>query len=178
MSTQATEPSGTQGPEQTQQTGQQQPTPPAPVEAPKPSQTETVDWKAKSREWERRAKENSEAARRLAEIEDAQKSEAQKSADALAKERARAEQAERRASALEIATEHQLSKDDAELLIGLPDEESMRRLAERLSAQAEQGQPPNGQQGPARVGYGVDHSKTQSTPPPSKDDAARAFFGI
>lgn len=56
--------------------------------------TETIDtvdyaaeaekWKALSRQNEARAKENAEAAKRLKEIEDAQKSEAEKAAEALA----------------------------------------------------------------------------------------------
>jgi len=48
--------------------------------------TETVDfWKEKAREQEKRAKANAEAAKRLADIEDAQKTEAQKTAERIAK---------------------------------------------------------------------------------------------
>lgn len=60
---------------------------------PEPSPAAEVDWKAKSREWERRAKENAKAAERLAAIEEAQKSEAQKAADALAAAQREAESA-------------------------------------------------------------------------------------
>lgn len=42
-----------------------------------------VDWKTMSRTWEKRAKENADAATRLAEIENASKTEAQKAAEAL-----------------------------------------------------------------------------------------------
>lgn len=42
-----------------------------------------VDWKAMARTWEKRAKENADAASRLAEIENANKTEAQKQAEAL-----------------------------------------------------------------------------------------------
>lgn len=42
------------------------------------------DWKAESRKWEARAKENSAAAARLAELEEASKTEAQKAAERLA----------------------------------------------------------------------------------------------
>ena len=53
--------------------------------APQPKPTETVDfWKQKAREQEKRAKENADAARRLGEIEDAQKTAEQKAADKLA----------------------------------------------------------------------------------------------
>lgn len=63
-------------------------TPPAatvPVQTPPAQET---DWKAEARKWESRAKENSSAADRLAEIEEASKTEAQKQADALAKAQA------------------------------------------------------------------------------------------
>lgn len=106
------------------------------AEQPKP--TETVDfWKQKAREQEKRAKDNADAAKRLAEIEDAQKSEAQKAADALAKAEQRAAEAEARATRREIALEHKLTKDDADLLDTLTDEDAMRRLAERLAAASE-----------------------------------------
>src|SRR5690606_24445139 len=49
---------------------------PAPVQEP--------DWKVEARKWEARAKENSDAARRLAEIEEASKTEAEKAAERLA----------------------------------------------------------------------------------------------
>lgn len=50
-----------------------------------PKPTETVDfWKQKAREQEKRAKENADAARRLAEIEEANKTAEQKAADKLA----------------------------------------------------------------------------------------------
>lgn len=99
--------------------------------------TETVEfWRDKAREQEKRAKSNADAAKRLAEIEDAQKSESQKAAEALAKAEERASAAEKRASALAIATEHKLDKDDAETIALLPDEDSMRRVAQRLAGQA------------------------------------------
>lgn len=53
------------------------------AEQPKP--TETVEfWKQKAREQEKRAKDNADAAKRLAELEDAQKTAEQKAADKLA----------------------------------------------------------------------------------------------
>lgn len=100
--------------------------------------TETVDfWKQKAREQEKRAKENAEAAKRLAELEDAQKSEADKAADRLTKAEQRAVEAEAKALRREVALEHNLSKDDAELLDALTDEDAMRRLAERLATASE-----------------------------------------
>lgn len=50
---------------------------------PPPVKPET-DWKAEARKWETRAKENTAAAKKLAAIEEASKSEAQKQAEALA----------------------------------------------------------------------------------------------
>ena len=61
-------------------------------EAPEAPESQEVDWKAEARKHERRAKENlaaakanEDAAKRLAEIEEAQKTEAQKAQDALSK---------------------------------------------------------------------------------------------
>lgn len=137
--------------------------------------TETVEfWRSKAREQEKRAKANAEAATRLAEIEDSQKSEAERATEAIAKERQRADEAQREATSLRIATEHRLDTADAALLAKLPDEEAMTALAERLAA--DRAEAANPQQ--PRVGYGIDHSGTQTTPPPSRDDAARSFFGI
>lgn len=116
------------------------------TEQPKP--TETVEfWREKAREQEKRAKSNAEAAKRLAEIEEAQKTEAQKAADALAKAEERAAAAEAKALSLDIATEHKLGKEDAALLAALPDEDSMRALAKRLAGQAAE-QKQNGNQSP------------------------------
>src|SRR5690606_38338309 len=95
-----------------------------------------VDWKTEARKWVRRAKENAEAARRLAEIDEAQKSEAEKFAEQLAKAEAAAREAEARALRREIALEHGLSKEDAALLDAVTDEDAMRRLAARLAKQA------------------------------------------
>ena len=50
-----------------------------PTEEQKPE----IDWKAKSRDWERKAKANAEAARKLAQIEEASKTEADKAAEKL-----------------------------------------------------------------------------------------------
>lgn len=70
-------------------------TPPAPQPQPKPAEPVEIDWKAEARKHEARAKQaraeaqaNSAAAARLAELEDAQKSDAQKQAEALAKAQA------------------------------------------------------------------------------------------
>lgn len=82
------------------------------------------------------AKANAEAAKRLAEIEEAGKSEADKAAERVAEAERRAAEAEARVLRREIALEHKLDKDDAALLDALTDEDAMRSLAKRLAAPA------------------------------------------
>ena len=70
-----------------------------PTESAAPAQApaqESVDWKAEARKWETRAKENTEAAKRLAELEEASKTEEQKRAEQLAELQARVAQYETR----------------------------------------------------------------------------------
>jgi hypothetical protein len=135
-------------------------TEPQEPEATKP--TETVEfWKSKSREQEKRAKENAEAAKRLTEIEESQKSEAQKAADALAQAEARIKVAESKALSLSIATDHKLGAEDAALLAALPDEDSMRALAERLAGKPTTPKP--------------DLSQGGKSTPPAGEDEVREF---
>lgn len=100
------------------------------AEQPKP--TETVDfWKQKAREQEQRAKSNAEAARRLQEIEDAQKTEQQRLAErqtAIERERdeARAEGLRYKAAAT-----HGIGEDYFDLL-GSGDAETISARAERV----------------------------------------------
>src|SRR5690606_7078451 len=82
------------------------------------------------------AKANAEAAKRLAEIEEAGKSEAEKAAERVAEAERRAAEAEARVLRREIALEHKLDKDDAALLDALTDEDAMRSLAKRLAVPA------------------------------------------
>lgn len=118
---------------------QADPKPAAPGPKPEPAAQET-DWKAAARKWEARAKENlasakanEDAAQRLAEIEEAQKSEAQKQAEAL--ERAQRELAESKAEAarLKIAAKHGIGEDHLDLLTGA-DEAELEAKAEKLAA--------------------------------------------
>ena len=143
-----------------------------PAQEPKgeqPAKPET-DWKAEARKWEQRAKEYKPAADKLAEIEEANKSEAQKAAERIAAAEQAAAAAEARALRREIALEHRLGKDDAALLDGMTDEDAMRRLAERLAKAATEDEAP--------VGFRVDQSGRKSGAAPDKDAAARAVFGI
>lgn len=127
-----------------------------------PQKPET-DWKAEARKWEQRAKEYKPAADRLAEIEQANKSEAQKAAERIAAAEQKAADAEARALRREVALEHRLSKDDAALLDGMTDEDAMRRLAERLAA-AESGRKKQG-----------NHVPREGNPPASGGDNDAAF---
>lgn len=81
-------------------------TPPTPT--PAPPATDATDWKAEARKWEQRAKENSDAAKRLAEIDEEKKSAEQRAAEALTKAQQRIAELEsaqqRQAWAVEVAT--------------------------------------------------------------------------
>lgn len=104
--------------------------PPAQEQAPAtppPVKPET-DWKAEARKWEIRAKENNAAAKRLAEIEEASKSEAQKQAEAFAN--LQAENARLQAEALrsQVAATKGVPAD---LLAGTTEEE-LNAAADRL----------------------------------------------
>ena len=107
------------------------PEPEAPEKNQEPQET---DWKAEARKWESRAKENSQAAARLAEIEDANKTEVQRATEAQEAAERRAADAEARALRRDVALEHSLTKDDAALLDAINDEDAMRALATRLAA--------------------------------------------
>lgn len=106
----------------------------APPVDPGPQPGPEVDWKAKSREWERKAKANADAARRLSAIEESQKTEAQRQSERIAA--LEAETAEARADALRmrVAAKHGISEDDAALFLTASDEETITRQAVRLAA--------------------------------------------
>lgn len=106
----------------------------APTPDPQPKPSETVEyWKQKSRENETRAKANADAAKRLTEIEEASKSEAQKAADRLAAAEKGAADARRESLRLRVAAKHGISEDDADLFLNGDDEATLTRQAERLA---------------------------------------------
>ena len=88
------------------------PTPAAPL-------VPETDWKAEARKWEQRAKDNAPAVKRLAEIEEANKTAEQKSAEAIK----RGELAEARALRLEVALSKHLDPTLAARLQGSTKEE-------------------------------------------------------
>ena len=102
---------------------------PAPV---KP--TETVDyWKRRSRENEAKAKANADAAKRLADLEDRDKTEQQRAADALAAAQKAAADAQAETVRYRAAAEHGITGGDIDLLGG-GDQEDVLARAERIGA--------------------------------------------
>ena len=97
----------------------------AEVEAPKQLKpTETVDfWKQKAREQEQRAKANAEAATRLKEFEDRDKSEQQKLSERAEAAEKRALDLESRSMRLEVAADKGLTPGQAKRLVGTTREE-------------------------------------------------------
>lgn len=80
-------------------------------------QSET-DWKSHAKKWEARAKENAEAARKLAELEEKDKTEQQKLADKLAKAEQARQDAERSLLRSQVAVDKGLSPKLAARLQG------------------------------------------------------------
>src|SRR5690625_5125057 len=138
-----------------------------PAEAP----AQETDWKAEARKWEQRAKENRTAAERLAELEQAQMSESERAAAKVKAAEDRAAELEARNNIAEVALDYGLSKDDAHLLKGVSDIETMRQIAERLANQAAASAGPRAPRPhPAqRQGDAI---------PDDPEAIARAFFGI
>jgi len=117
-----------------------------------------------AREWEKRAKENATAATELAKIQDAQKTEAERAADRIAKAEAEAATVpEKVAAALRahLVTLHQIPADRAELYLTATDPDLLLRQVTGLVAD----QPRKGNQ-VRREGV---------TPPPPLEDDVRAF---
>lgn len=103
-------------------------------------ESEDVDWKAKAEEWKKhartwedRAKANQDAAAKLSELEEQDKTELQKAlerAEAAEKER---DEAVLKAMRLSIASAHNISAEDAELFLNGSDEETLTKQAEALA---------------------------------------------
>lgn len=110
---------------------------------------------------------------KLAEIEDANKTEIQRATEAATAAEQRAAEAEARALRRDVALEVGLSKDDAAYLDALTDEDAMRALAGRLAKAAATKEP----EAP-RPGFHMDQTGRESTAQPNSDEIARAFLGI
>lgn len=86
--------------------------------------TETVEfWKSKAREQEKRAKANADAATKLAEFEESQKTETQRLTDQLAAEKAQRETVEKQAMRYRVAASKGVSADLVDRLQGDTEEE-------------------------------------------------------
>lgn len=102
-------------------------TPPAPQGDPE------TNWKEHARKWESRAKADEDAAKKWREYEASTKSEHEKLADELAREKAEAANARAELLRLKIAAEHGITGDALELLYGSTQEELESR-AEKLKS--------------------------------------------
>jgi hypothetical protein len=152
---------------------------PAAAEAATPTTDELLakieELKGHSRKWEDRAKENKEAADKLAELERAQMTEAQKAeadrqaaTEALTAATKRAEDAEAELVRYKLAIELELSAEDAEALAKVQgDEATLRALAERLAGKKAPTAKPTGSQG-----------RTTTGTPTAKDAFVAAMEGL
>ena len=106
---------------------------PAQDEAIETSVAPEVDWKAKAREWEKRAKENKASADKLAELEEAQKSAEQRAAEREAAAERRAAEAEAKAARADVAATTGIPGD---ILAGPADStaEAVQAYADKLIA--------------------------------------------
>lgn len=102
-----------------------------------------TDWKAEARKWEQRAKENSAAAKRLAELEEAAKTEEQKRAEELEALRAKV---------TEYETREQINawKADVSKETGVPSNVLAGSTLEEIKAHAEQLRPLIAAQAPVK----------------------------
>jgi hypothetical protein len=117
MTEQTTENAGTADPEQTNAE----------------QHADTTDWKAKAREWEKRAKENKSAADELVALKQAQMSEAERTAARLAELEREAQTARSEALRYRVATRYGISDEDAELFLTATDEDTLERQAKALA---------------------------------------------
>lgn len=102
--------------------------------------SEAEKWKNFSRTWEARAKENEDAAKRVKEIEDSNKSELEKMQERMEKIIREASEANEKAEAerkarvrADIANEFGVSVEDRDLYLTAQDEDTLRKQAEGLT---------------------------------------------
>jgi hypothetical protein len=149
-----------------------EPVSPEPTANPTDPAQET-DWKAEAdrlkaeaRKWETRSKENGAAAKRLAEIEESQKSDLQRALD-------RAEAAERRAAEFETVQQIQAWKADIAKATGVPAQYLRGTTEDELKAHAEELKPLVQNRGPVIPGLG----NIPSTTPTDERTFVRDLFG-
>lgn len=102
-----------------------------------------IDWKAKAREWEKRAKENKGAADELTALRDSATTAEQRFEARLAEVEKRAEKAELDALRSSIAAAHGISAEDRDLFLVGSDADALTaqatRLAERVAVHKKAG---------------------------------------
>lgn len=104
-------------------------------------QPKDTDWKAESRKWEKRAKENDEARKELDQIKEAQKSDAEKANDKLTNETRRANEATALALRYKIALVKGIAIEDADLFMTATDEDTLNKQADRLAQRTPERKP-------------------------------------
>lgn len=125
--------------------------------------------RAEAAKYRTEAKANADAAKRLAEIEESQKTEAQKAADRLAAAEREREEARAEALRWKVAAKHGIDDEDAALFLTASDEETLTKQATRLAARTAQGK---------RNGNYVPREGTTSKATPNDERAAvQALFG-
>jgi len=97
-------------------------------------QEEVKKWRGLSRKHERRAKENVEAAKRLKELEDADKTEIERATERAAEAEKKAEAAERKALLYSVASRKGLTETQAKRLVGDTEEELEQDADELLAS--------------------------------------------
>lgn len=107
---------------------------PDPKPDPKPDPTNEPDWKAEARKWEGRAKENSAAAARLKELEDAGKTETEKLRDELTAAQADGTTSKSELMRLRVSIRKGLTEAQAKRLQGTTEEELEADADELLSS--------------------------------------------
>ena len=140
----------------------------APATAETAEQTAEIDWKAKAREWEKRAKDNharlselKPKAEQFDRLEEASKSEAQRLAEAAESAKRDAESARAEAIRYKAAATHGISVDHFDLL-GSGTEEEISARAEKIAALlAAQAGPAAATKPPTRP---VEHMRPGATP--------------
>lgn len=105
-------------------------------------QEDKTDWKAESRKWEARAKENNGAALKLTQLEEASKSELQKAIDRATAAEASLADKEAEALRLTVAARHGISADNLDLLTGSTEDE-LEAKAKKIASLITDSTPPD-----------------------------------
>lgn len=116
------------------------------------------------------AKANADAAKRLAEIEDANKSEVEKATQRIAVAEAARDAAHAEMIRFRVAAKYGISDDDADLFLTATDEESLTRQAERLAARNSEAASPRAPKPDANQG------RSGTGGPKSAADSFAEFF--